>query len=181
MLRGQIVMRLSVLILVLFISIVGTGAAAAERHEDLFLQLYREPYQGAFHMLIPKGWKAEGGMIPSGAQWNVVDLVENNIRFRVTQSGWKVLFRVVSPFLFPGSSDYHAVQRGDSAASDRPGAQWMLALPLSQCGPVCAIYRFWPAVSERISKSQNHREHGAGAGIETRGCPKWPADPIAGT
>ena len=43
----------------------------------IFLSKYREQYQGAFSILIPKGWKAEGGMIPSGVSWNVVDLVEN--------------------------------------------------------------------------------------------------------
>jgi hypothetical protein len=68
--------------------------------ENIFLQLYREQYQGAFYMLIPKGWKAEGGMIPSGVQWNVVDLVENNIRFRVTSPDGKSYFGWYPRFYF---------------------------------------------------------------------------------
>ena len=67
---------------------------------NIFLQLYREQYQGAFYMLIPKGWKAEGGMIPSGVQWNVVDLVENNIRFRVTSPDGKSFFGWYPRFYF---------------------------------------------------------------------------------
>jgi hypothetical protein len=67
---------------------------------NIFLKLYREQYQGAFYMLIPKGWKAEGGMIPSGVQWNVVDLVENNIRFRVTSPDGKSFFGWYPRFYF---------------------------------------------------------------------------------
>ena len=67
---------------------------------NIFLQLYREQYQGAFYMLIPKGWKAEGGMIPSGVQWNVVDLVENNIRFRVASPDGKSYFGWYPRFYF---------------------------------------------------------------------------------
>jgi hypothetical protein len=67
---------------------------------DIFLELYREQYQGAFYMLIPKGWKAEGGMIPSGVHWNVVDLVENNIRFRVTSPDGKSYFGWYPRFYF---------------------------------------------------------------------------------
>jgi hypothetical protein len=37
----------------------------------IFLSRYQEPYQHAFHILIPKGWKAEGGMVPSGVQWKL--------------------------------------------------------------------------------------------------------------
>ncbi len=36
------------------------------RGRDAFLTLYRDAYQGAFYMLIPRGWKPEGGMISSG-------------------------------------------------------------------------------------------------------------------
>ncbi len=53
------------------------------------LTTYREKYQDAFSILIPKGWKAEGGMVSSGVSWNVVDLVESNIRFRVTSPDGK--------------------------------------------------------------------------------------------
>jgi hypothetical protein len=68
--------------------------------ENIFLKLYQEQYQRAFYMLIPKGWKAEGGMIPSGVQWNVVDLVENNIRFRVTSPDGKSYFGWYPRFYF---------------------------------------------------------------------------------
>ena len=87
----------------LLISVLTAGGAEAEPtggHKDVFLKLYREPYQGAFHILIPKGWKAEGGMIPSGVQWNVVDLVENNIRFRVTSPDGKSFFGWYPRFYF---------------------------------------------------------------------------------
>jgi hypothetical protein len=67
---------------------------------DAFLTLYREQHQGAFYMLIPRGWKAEGGMIPSGVQWNVVDLVEHNIRFRVTSPDGKSFFGWYPRFYF---------------------------------------------------------------------------------
>jgi hypothetical protein len=64
------------------------------------LSLYQEPYQNAFYILIPKGWKAEGGMIPSGVQWNVVDLVENNIRFRASSPDGKSFFGWYPRFYF---------------------------------------------------------------------------------
>lgn len=66
----------------------------------VFLTLHREQHQGAFHILIPKGWKAEGGMIPSGLSWNVVDLVENNIRFRVSSPDGKSFFGWYPRFYF---------------------------------------------------------------------------------
>ena len=85
----------------------GKSAAAGEKQEkagrkaeNIFLTLYQEQYQRAFYMLIPKGWKAEGGMIPSGVQWNVVDLVENNIRFRVTSPDGKSYFGWYPRFYF---------------------------------------------------------------------------------
>jgi len=68
--------------------------------ENIFLKLYQEQYQRAFYILIPKGWKAEGGMIPSGVQWNVVDLVESNIRFRVTSPDGKSYFGWYPRFYF---------------------------------------------------------------------------------
>ncbi len=73
---------------------------AGRKRENVFLKLYQEQYQRAFYMLIPKGWKAEGGMIPSGMQWNVVDLVENNIRFRVTSPDGKSYFGWYPRFYF---------------------------------------------------------------------------------
>ncbi|MGB9436600.1 MAG: hypothetical protein WCB15_01555, partial [Desulfobacterales bacterium] len=73
---------------------------------NVLLELYREQYQGAFYMLIPKGWKAEGGMIPSGVQWNVVDLVENNIRFRVTSPDGKSFFGWYPRFYFQDPAVY---------------------------------------------------------------------------
>ena len=66
----------------------------------IFLSRYQEQYQNAFHILIPKGWKTEGGMVPSGVQWNVVDLVENNIRFRVTSPDGKSFFGWYPRFYF---------------------------------------------------------------------------------
>ena len=66
----------------------------------IFLSQYREQHQGAFSILIPKGWRAEGGMIPSGVSWNVVDLVENNIRFRVTSPDGKSFFGWYPRFYF---------------------------------------------------------------------------------
>jgi hypothetical protein len=70
----------------------------------VFLSLYREQYQNAFSLLIPKGWKAEGGMVPSGVQWNVVDLVENNIKFRVTSQDGKSFFGWYPRFYFQDPS-----------------------------------------------------------------------------
>jgi len=80
-----------------------TGRASGKtrrKAENIFLKLYQEQYQRAFYMLIPKGWKAEGGMIPSGVPWNVVDLVENNIRFRVTSPDGKSYFGWYPRFYF---------------------------------------------------------------------------------
>ena len=74
--------------------------ALASKSEDVVLTTYSEPYQKAFNILIPKGWKAEGGMIPSGVTWNVVDLVENNIRFRVTSPDGKSFFGWYPRFYF---------------------------------------------------------------------------------
>jgi hypothetical protein len=68
--------------------------------KGIFLSKYREQYQGAFSILIPKGWKAEGGMISSGVSWNVVDLVEGNIRFRVTSPDGKSFFGWYPKFYF---------------------------------------------------------------------------------
>ena len=91
-----------------------SGMKNKQRHSlgsqrGIFLSQYREQYQGAFSILIPKGWKAEGGMIPSGVSWNVVDLVENNIRFRVTSPDGKSFFGWYPRFYFrtPPSSLKH--------------------------------------------------------------------------
>jgi hypothetical protein len=67
---------------------------------DAFLTLYREQHQGAFYMLIPREWKTTGGMIPSGVQWNVVDLVEHNIQFRATSPDGKSFFGWYPRFYF---------------------------------------------------------------------------------
>ena len=75
-------------------------AAKTGDHAGWHLALYREQYQGAFHMLIPKDWKPEGGMIPSGVGWNVVDLVENNIKFRVSSPDGKSFFGFYPRFYF---------------------------------------------------------------------------------
>ena len=90
---------------------LAAGAAVCIADENgVLLRTYTEPYQGAFHILIPKDWKAEGGMIPSGVQWNVVDLVENNIRFRVSSPdggsffGWYPRFYFQDPAVIARSS-----------------------------------------------------------------------------
>ena len=83
---------------------------AEKSGKGLFLTLYKEAYQGAFTLLIPKGWKAEGGMIPSGVEWNIVDLVESNIRFRVSSPdggsffGWYPRFYFQDPAISYQSS-----------------------------------------------------------------------------
>lgn len=76
------------------------GPSSSSRGQSTLFSLYQEPYQAAFYMLIPKGWRAEGGMIPSGAQWNVVDLVEHNIKFRVTSPDGKSFFGWYPRFYF---------------------------------------------------------------------------------
>ena len=76
----------------------------------VMLTQYTEKHQGAFTKLIPKGWQDAGGMMPSGVQWNVVDLVENNITFRVTSPdgksffGWYPRFDFQDPQVFVQSS-----------------------------------------------------------------------------
>src|SRR5210317_2142124 len=77
-----------------------TKPASAIDDKGTLLTTHREQYQDAFSMLIPKGWKAEGGMIPSGVPWNVVDLVESNIRFRVTSPDGKSFFGWYPRFYF---------------------------------------------------------------------------------
>jgi hypothetical protein len=102
----------------MFLLFASLAAAAGRMSADpltgkdtaVFLTTYTETYQQAFSMLIPKDWKADGGMIPSGVSWNVVDLVENNIRFRVTSPdgksffGWYPRFYFQDPQVFVRSS-----------------------------------------------------------------------------
>lgn len=76
------------------------NASSNNPQNGIYLETYREPYQGAFTMLIPKGWKAEGGMIASGVEWNVVDLVEGNIKFRVTSPDGRSFFGWYPRFYF---------------------------------------------------------------------------------
>jgi len=82
----------------------GDASPAAPRFdagaEGIELCLYKERHQGAFTMLIPKGWSDEGGMVPSGVGWNLVDLVENNIMFRVTSPDKKSFFGWYPRFYF---------------------------------------------------------------------------------
>ncbi|MFH1153169.1 MAG: hypothetical protein V1793_05080 [Pseudomonadota bacterium] len=77
-----------------------SGSPARAAGSAVMLTLYREAYQGAFTLLIPKGWTAEGGMIPSGVGWNVVDLVENNIQFRVSSPDRRSFFGWYPRFYF---------------------------------------------------------------------------------
>ncbi len=95
---------ISALAVMLQVFLNSKAADAAKSNDGVFLDLYQDPYQQAFYILIPKGWKAEGGMIPSGVQWNVVDLVENNIRFRVTSPDGKSFFGWYPRFYFQDPS-----------------------------------------------------------------------------
>ena len=93
------------LLVVLFLILIAPALAFGKSTKSggeggIFLSLYQEQYQKAFYILIPKGWKVEGGMVPSGVQWNVVDLVENNIRFRVTSPDGKSFFGWYPRFYF---------------------------------------------------------------------------------
>ena len=93
--------KATLLVLFLFILIAPALASGKDTKSSgdggIFLSLHQEPYQNAFYILIPKGWQAEGGMVPSGIVWNVVDLVENNIRFRVTSPDGRFFFGRSSP------------------------------------------------------------------------------------
>lgn len=74
------------------------------------MHLFVEPYQAAFYMLIPENWRTEGGMRPSGASWNKLDLVESNIGFRATSPdgqsrfGWYPRFYFIDPAVYARSS-----------------------------------------------------------------------------
>jgi hypothetical protein len=74
------------------------------------MQLFVEPYQAAFYLLLPEHWRTEGGMRPSGASWNKLDLVESNIGFRATSPdgqsrfGWYPRFYFVDPAVYLRSS-----------------------------------------------------------------------------
>lgn len=74
------------------------SSGADPRSVRLFL--YLEEYQGAFSMLLPKGWQAEGGMIPSGVPWNIVDITEGNIRFRATRPDGKAVLGFYPRFYY---------------------------------------------------------------------------------
>ncbi|MBT8352193.1 MAG: hypothetical protein KJO26_13310 [Deltaproteobacteria bacterium] len=101
---------LFILILLQSVEIVNVKIALSDESNGIILTTYREKYQDAFSVLIPKGWRAEGGMISSGVSWNVVDLVESNIRFRVTSPdgrsffGWYPKFYFQDPQVFVQSS-----------------------------------------------------------------------------
>lgn len=89
----------------LFSHIAVSGPVFAQKFKNdnnsgVILSLYKEQSQNAFYMLVPKGWKTEGGMISSGVAWNVVDLVENNIRFRVTSPDGQSFFGWYPRFYF---------------------------------------------------------------------------------
>ncbi|MFZ5571464.1 MAG: hypothetical protein ACOZF0_13770 [Thermodesulfobacteriota bacterium] len=75
-------------------------AETAASRQGVYLSVYTEPYQKAFFILVPRGWRAEGGMLPSGVEWNVVDLVEHNIRFRVTSPDGQSFFGWYPRFYF---------------------------------------------------------------------------------
>jgi hypothetical protein len=98
--KKKTAIRLMAFALILWVGASDLAAMTDKKDRGIFLDLYQESYQQAFHILIPRGWKAEGGMIPSGVQWNVVDLVENNIRFRVTSPDGKSFFGWYPRFYF---------------------------------------------------------------------------------
>lgn len=97
-------MRASSSVLALVVSIAGfvspSEAASRAKAVGVVLSTHRDPAQGAFTILVPEGWKAEGGMLPSGVSWNVVDLVENNIRFRVSHPDGKSFYGWYPRFYF---------------------------------------------------------------------------------
>jgi hypothetical protein len=74
------------------------------------MQLFVEPYQAAFYLLMPEHWRTEGGMRPSGVAWNKLDLVESNIGFRATSPdgqsrfGWYPRFYFIDPAVYARSS-----------------------------------------------------------------------------
>ncbi|OYY92680.1 MAG: hypothetical protein B7Y41_14850 [Hydrogenophilales bacterium 28-61-23] len=102
-------------LLVLAVALPMTGSASAQAKEARSagvtrMHLIVEPYQAAFYLLIPEGWRTEGGMRPSGVAWNKLDLVESNIGFRATSPdgqsrfGWYPRFYFVDPAVYVRSS-----------------------------------------------------------------------------
>lgn len=92
--------RIAAIIWILALLPVGMAHGAPARDTGIQLTLYTETHQGAFHLLIPKDWRAEGGMLPSGVDWNVVDLVETNIKFRATSPDGNSFFGWYPRFYF---------------------------------------------------------------------------------
>jgi len=97
------------------------GRQSPGGQSGVFLSMHQEQYQGAFSLLIPRGWRAEGGMVPSGVSWNVVDLIESNIKFRVTSPdgmsffGWYPRFYFQDPAITTRSSmGYLRMQAGQT-------------------------------------------------------------------
>ncbi len=108
---GVIVFLTTAVLPVLSPGFSASGSAPAfAQGSGLVLTLHTDPHQGAFHILIPRGWKAEGGMVPSGVGWNIVDMVETNIGFRVTSPdgasffGWYPRFYFQDPAIIAHSS-----------------------------------------------------------------------------
>lgn len=103
----------SVLVLTaLLVALVSTlaHATAAGVAGVTRMQLFVEPYQAAFYLLLPERWRTEGGMRSSGVAWNKLDLVESNIGFRATSPdgqsrfGWYPRFYFVDPAVYRRSS-----------------------------------------------------------------------------
>lgn len=92
---------------------VAVGARAeAPAAGGQYLTFFVEPYQAAFYMLIPRGWKAEGGMVGSGVDWNPVDMLDGNIRFRVTSPDGGSFFGFYPRFLFADPARYAQASGG---------------------------------------------------------------------
>ena len=106
--------RLIALLGLVLMTWTGPAAGAAPASAGgIHLTLFTEPYQGAFRLLVPTDWRTEGGMIASGVQWNVVDLVETNIQFRATSPDGKSFFGWYPRFYF---QDPAAILRSSGGA-----------------------------------------------------------------
>jgi hypothetical protein len=67
---------------------------------DVVLEVHREQTQGAFTMLIPRGWRTQGGMVPSGVPGNIVDLIEGNINFAAVSADGRSALAFLPKFYF---------------------------------------------------------------------------------
>jgi len=111
------------------VDVLKAQLALSIENSGVMLTTYREQYQDAFSILISQGWKAEGGMIPSGVSWNVVDLVESNILFRIISPDGKSFFGWYPRFYFQDPQVLFS-RVGVVAAPNRASFEWLLDLSL---------------------------------------------------